>query len=420
MCGEREREREREKQNNYPMVLSLSLTDTSSREASTYEALNSMRRVCSCNPTWVRYYHEDMGWGPFVDRPCVCGCPWRHGEYIPEWPWGVIDHVGPGYEPHVRPADSLRAEGYPDDPAIVDNPYHIGLFLGAPQLRRTVQTLFPPLAPGPPPVTLRVPSSSSGSASLFPPGGDWQGIIAHLAEEPGARTGEDRQDGGGESSRARTGEASDRDYPTAPQVVHKEKPREGAGYAYRGTIVGEASHPGPADPGAVLRGRQPIAARCCDCDPTDLRESRASLTSSGESPLASPMGESGCPCRRALSADGGGSLPPACGNELGPPGRGTSPEAGPMGKSGCGYWCAPFGLHKAGPREGARYGYRGVIFGEASHPGPVPSPADLSGAASPGEVLRYIRPTAGAGLGPSRGGGHRQGRGEGLKAWPAR
>ena len=47
-----------------------------------YEALHSMRRVCSCSPVWVRYYHEDMGWGPFVDRPCVCGCPWRHGEYV--------------------------------------------------------------------------------------------------------------------------------------------------------------------------------------------------------------------------------------------------------------------------------------------------------------------------------------------------
>ena len=239
---------------------------------SLYEALYSMRRVCSCNPTWVKYYHEDMGWGPFVDRPCVCACPWRHGEYRPEWPWGVIDHVGPGYEPHVRPADSLRAEGYPDDPAIVDKPYQIGLFFGAPQLRRTGPTLFPPPAPGPPSVTLRVPASSSSSASLFPPGGDWQGIIAHLAEEPGDRAGEDRQDDGGESSRARSGDASGRDYPTAPQVMHREGPREGVGYAYRGTIVGEASNPGLADPGAVLRGRRSTAARCWDL--TDLGDSR--------------------------------------------------------------------------------------------------------------------------------------------------
>ena len=82
-----------------------------------------------------------------------------------------------------------------------------------------------------------------------------------------------------------------------------------------------------------------------------------------------------------------------------------------MGKPGNGYWCAPFGLQKAGPREGARYGYRGVIVGEASHPGPAPTPADSSGAPSPGKVLKYMRPTAGGGIGPSRKGGHRQGKG---------
>ena len=131
--------------------------------------------------------------------------------------------------------------------------------------------------------------------------------------------------------------------------------------------------------------------------------------------MASPLGESGHPCRGAPSADGDGSLPPACGNGLDPPGGGTSPEAGPMGESGCVYWCAPFSLHRAGPREGACYGYGGVIVGEASHLWPVPPPADLSGAASPGEVLRYMRLTAGARLGPSRGGGHRQGKGGGLR-----
>ena len=82
-----------------------------------------------------------------------------------------------------------------------------------------------------------------------------------------------------------------------------------------------------------------------------------------------------------------------------------------MGKPGSGYWCAPIGLQRAGPREGARYGHRGVIVGETSHPGHAPTPADLSGAASPGKVLRYMRPTAGGGIGPSRGGGHRQGKG---------
>ena len=283
-----------------------------------------MRRVCSCNPTWVRYYRDDMGWRRFVDRPCVCGCPWRHGEYRPEWLWGVIDHVGPGYVPHIRPADALRAEGYPDDPAIVDNPYQIGLFLGAPQLRGTGRTLFSPSAPGPPAVTLRVLPSSSGSASLFPPGGDWQGVITHLAGEPDARTGGDRQDGGGESSRPQTGEVPSRDYPAGPQVVHREGPREGAGYAYRGTVVGEASNPGHADPGAVLQGRQPIAA-CCR-DPTGMEEPRGSFTSTGELLLASPMGESRCPCRRALPAIGGGSLPLACGSELSPPGGGSPPR----------------------------------------------------------------------------------------------
>ena len=82
-----------------------------------------------------------------------------------------------------------------------------------------------------------------------------------------------------------------------------------------------------------------------------------------------------------------------------------------MGKSGSGCWRASYGLQRAGPREGARYGYRGVIIGEASHPGPVPTPADLSGAASSGEVLKYMRPMAGGGIGPTRGGGHRQRRG---------
>ena len=110
-----------------------------------YGALHSVRRVCSCNPAWVKYYHEDMGWGPFVERPCTCGCPWKHGKYWPEWPPGVFDHVGEEYEPCVRPMDALRAEGYPDDPEIVDNPWQVGLFLGGPQLRaRTRRALSSP------------------------------------------------------------------------------------------------------------------------------------------------------------------------------------------------------------------------------------------------------------------------------------
>ena len=139
-----------------------------------YEALHSMRRVCSCNPDWVRYYHEDMGWGPFVDRPCACGCPWRHGKYRPEWPPGVFDHVGPEYEPRVCPMDALRAEGYPDDPEIVHNPWEVGLFFGAPQLRTNQsRTLFPrtaresimsPLGPRPRP---RVSSTATRSPRGF-------------------------------------------------------------------------------------------------------------------------------------------------------------------------------------------------------------------------------------------------------------
>ena len=112
-----------------------------------YEALYSMRRVCSCNPAWVKYYHEDMGWGPFVDRPCACSCPWRHGRYRPEWPPGVFDHVDPEYEPRVRPMDALRAEGYPDDPEIVDNPWEVGLFFGAPSSARINRALSSPVLP---------------------------------------------------------------------------------------------------------------------------------------------------------------------------------------------------------------------------------------------------------------------------------
>ena len=49
--------------------------------------------------------------------------------------------------------------------------------------------------------------------------------------------------------------------PAEPRVVHREGPRESAGYAYRGTIVGEASNPGPIDPAATYRGGGPSADR---------------------------------------------------------------------------------------------------------------------------------------------------------------
>ena len=188
-----------------------------------------MRRVCSCNPVWVRcVLPRGHGVGALC-RPTLClRLPVaRHGEYRPEWPPSVVDHVGPGYEPCVRPADALRAEGYPDDPAIVDNPYQVGLFLGAPQLRGNTRSLFPPAAPGPPAVALGVPASSTGSANPFPFSSgvrDWKQITTRLTADPGARAGEDQQDGGGGSSRARAGEASGREYPAEPQVVHRGGP----------------------------------------------------------------------------------------------------------------------------------------------------------------------------------------------------
>ena len=53
-----------------------------------------------------------------------------------------------------------------------------------------------------------VPASSAGSATLFPFSSkvrDWQEVTARLTADPGARAGEDQQDDGGGSSRARTG-----------------------------------------------------------------------------------------------------------------------------------------------------------------------------------------------------------------------
>ena len=161
---------------------------------------------------------------------------------------------------------------------------------------------------------------------------------------------------------------SDRDHPVSPRGAHRDGPRESARYAYRGTIVGEASHPRPTALGVDPR---------CEMAPA---------------------------CRRW-------GLAGSC--EDGPrfPGGEDMPEASPMGESGRGHRCSPRGRHRAGPRESARYGYRGTIVGEASHPGHAPPAADLAGAPAPGEVLRYMRPTAGAGPGTSRGGGHRQSRG---------
>ena len=169
-----------------------------------------------------------------------------------------------------------------DDPAIVDNPYQVDLFLGAPQFRSTGPTYFPASAPGRPSVVFGAPASSSSAACLFPPGGDWQETIGHLAEGSGPRAGGDYQDGGDGSPRARPGGAPGRDYPVTPQAAHREEPREGARYAYRGTIVGEASHPGPADPDAVPRGRRSTVGRRWGL--VDLGEGRACLSGGGGSP----------------------------------------------------------------------------------------------------------------------------------------
>ena len=226
-----------------------------------YEALHSMRRVCSCDPPWVRSYHVDMGWGSYADRPYVCGCPWRHGEYRPELPLWVIDHVGPDYEPSVRPMDRFRAERYPDDPEVVDNPDQVGLFLGAPQLRSSGPIYFPASAPAGPSVVIGASASSSGASSLFPPGGDWQGIIGHLPEGRGAGAGGGRRRDDGGHPHARPGGAPGQSYPVSPGATHREGPREGAPYAYRGTIVGEATRPGPSGPRVGTQSGPPATGR---------------------------------------------------------------------------------------------------------------------------------------------------------------
>ncbi len=57
-----------------------------------YEALHSTRRVCTCNPPRIREYHVRMRMGTYRSCPCVCGCPWRRGQYQPRWPWGCRLH----------------------------------------------------------------------------------------------------------------------------------------------------------------------------------------------------------------------------------------------------------------------------------------------------------------------------------------
>ena len=226
-----------------------------------YDALHSMRRVCWCNPPWVRSYREDMGQGPYSDRPCDCGRPWRRGGYRPSWPCGVIDHMDPGYESSVRPVDRFRAVSYPDDPEIVDNPYRVGLFLGAPQLCRSEPTYFPAPPPACPSVTFGAPASSSNASCLFPPGGDWQVVLAGLSEERDAGVDGDRRRCDGGLRHARPGDTSGQGYPVSPRVAHREGQRESVRYAYRGTVVGEASRPGLVDPGVSPRSESALAGR---------------------------------------------------------------------------------------------------------------------------------------------------------------
>ena len=125
-----------------------------------YEALHSMRRVCSCNRVWVKYYHEDMGWGPFLSTVPVSavargamGGTCLSGRQASSTTWTR------SMSPASAPWTPFGPMGYPDDPAIVDNPYQVGLFLGAPRPRGNQQrTLFPPTAPGVPAVVFGVPA----------------------------------------------------------------------------------------------------------------------------------------------------------------------------------------------------------------------------------------------------------------------
>ena len=392
------------------------------------------------------------GDGPFGDHPCDCGCLWRRGHYRPSWPWGDIDNVGPEYEPSVRPMDHLRAVGYSDDPEVVDNRYWTGLFFGAPTLRAR-EILFPTSASWPvlrcqaegrrparlgglrreqaqlgvgpavvlghavalprgggfarqlPPLVARgwpfragpmgetrqehpaplqgsiypaaVPLDAAGTRETGTTGGR-RGAAFYAEESLGesfwgrdlsGRLGDGSYRRGGEGlSRARPEDTPDQGHPIPTQGVHRDGPRENARYAYRGTIVGEASHPGTTVLDASFRGGATPAYHHWDLAGARARE----------------------PCT---------------------PGGEEMLEASPMGESRHGHPYFPQGQHRTGPRESVRYGYRGTVVGEASHPGPAPPAADLAGAPAPGGVLRYMRPTAQAGPGTSRGGSHRQSKG---------
>ena len=150
---------------------------------------------------------------------------------------GVIDNVGPECESPVRPMDHLRAMGYPDDPEVVNNPYRVGLFLGAPSLHPR-GSLFPARASSGPSVNFGAPASSSDAPSLFPADGSmWREALdvlsgGHTTDQDG---GHHRGDEG--LPRARSGDTPDQGHPVSPQSAHKDGPRENARHAYRGTII---------------------------------------------------------------------------------------------------------------------------------------------------------------------------------------
>ena len=115
------------------------------------------------------------------------------------------------------------------------------------------------------------------------------------------------------------------------------------GTTTRGLSRGETSHPGPTVPDAGPQSGATPACRHWD--------------------LAGPRG-----------------------GEPRTPGGEEMPEANPMSESRHGHPYSPLGQHKNGPRESARYGYKGTILGDASHPGPAPPATDMAGTPAPGSA----------------------------------
>ena len=247
--------------------------------------------------------------------------------------------MGPEYEPFTRPMDRFRAEGYPDDPEIVDDLYRVGLSLGAPQLRCSGPAYFPAPAPAGPSVTIGASASSSAASRLFPPGGHGRGSsITYRRRGALMRVGAAAVTTG--LPHAWPDGASGQGYPVLPRAAHREGPRESARYAYRGTIVGEASHPGLFDPRVGPQSGPPAADRGWSL--IGPREDDPCHSSRGGSPAASSLGESRRPCRETSPACCGRCPTRPRGGRPCSLDGGSTPEASPMGKSGCGHWCFPF------------------------------------------------------------------------------